>query len=247
MWIPPGSFRMGCSSGDSECYDYEKPAHDVTLTKGFWMRQTPVTVGAYRRYTQATGKAMPPGKDTFGRLLNGAGGDDNIPIVAVTWDEAAGYCSWAGMRLPTEAEWEWAARAGTTGSRYGDLDDVAWYGDNSGRQRLDSTALLGDTQKFMQRMYENGNGPKPVGLKQPNAYGLYDMIGNAWQWTADWYTEKYDPASENKDPSGAPAGTQRAVRGGSWLVVPRSARVSVHHAAPPAIRLYWIGFRCAGQ
>jgi formylglycine-generating enzyme required for sulfatase activity len=248
VWIPPGTFRMGCSPGDSGCHDVEKPTHDVTVTKGFWMGQTSVTVGAYKRYSQGTGKPMPLEKDSLGRLLNGAAGNDNLPVVAVTWDEAAGYCGWARTRLATEAEWELAARAGTTGARYGNLDEIAWYGDNSGRQRIDSTAISNKDQKnYAQRLYDNGNGPKPVGQRQPNALGLYDMLGNVWQWTADWYGEKYYQVSASQDPSGPPGGTLRALRGGSWYDFPRRVRVSFRSGIVPDIRSVYIGLRCVGE
>jgi formylglycine-generating enzyme required for sulfatase activity len=248
VWIPPGTFTMGCSPGDSECDGDEKPAHQVTVSKGFWMGQTTVTVGAYKRYAQATGKPMPPEKDNDGRLLNAAAGNDSLPVVAVTWDEAAGYCGWAGMRLPAEAEWELAARAGTTGARYGNLDEIAWYGDNSGRGRIDSTAIWNTDQKnYAKRLFDNGNGPKPVGQKLPNAYGLYDMLGNVWQWVADWYGEKYYQASERQDPTGPPGGTLRTLRGGSWNLNPRNVRASYRCRVVPQFRIYLLGVRCAGN
>jgi formylglycine-generating enzyme required for sulfatase activity len=248
-WIPPGTFAMGCSPADSECYDDEKPSHDVTITKGFWMGQTSVTVGAYKRYAQATGKPMPPEKLGSWTLNSGAG-NDSMPVVGVTWDEAVGYCGWAGMRLPTEAEWELAARGGTTGARYGDLDKIAWYGDNSGRQPFDSTAILwsGDqkdwtqrSQNYVQRLYDNGNGPKLVGQKRPNAYGLFDMLGNLWQWAADWYGGNL---GEKQDPSGPPTGTVRVRRGGAWSDIPRDVRVSRRSADVPDHRSESTGLRC---
>jgi formylglycine-generating enzyme required for sulfatase activity len=248
VWIPPGTFQMGCSPGDSECDDQEKPAHQVTLTKGFWMGRTPVTVGAFKRYAQATGNPMPREKDSFGRVLNAAAGNDSWPVVFVTWHEAAGFCGWAGMRVPSEAEWEYAARASTTAARYGNLDDIAWYGDNSGKQRIDSTATWNaDSKNFAKRLYENGNGPKPVGQKQPNAFGLYDMLGNVWQWTADWYDDKYYQASERQDPPGPPSGTRRVVRGASWRDPPKEVRISTRHQTRGGVFSPAFGFRCVGE
>jgi len=142
VWIPPGKFQMGCSAGDAECFDNEKPAHQVTIAKGFWLGRTSVTQQAYQRVT---------GKNPASH--KGA----NLPVEEVDWNEAQAYCKAIGGRLPTEAEWEYAARAGSTGVRYGNLDEIAWYDKNSGNQSQE------------------------VGQKSPNAFGLYDMLGNTWQ------------------------------------------------------------------
>lgn len=245
VWIPPGKFAMGCSPGDNECDDNEKPAHEVTLTKGFWLGQTGVTVGAWKHYRAATGKPPLP-TDLLGRKdLNEASGDDHMPVVAVTWDEARSYCEWSGGRLPTEAEREYATRAGTSGARYGNLDAIAWYGDNSGKQRINSAEISrSDRANYAKRLLENGNGPHPVGHKQPNRWNLYDMQGNVWEWTADWYEKKYYERRDNQDPLGPPVGKERAQRGGSWLVSPRNARNSSRGWSAPGVRDYDVGFRC---
>ncbi len=129
VWIPSGTFMMGCSPGDNECYDSEKPAHHVIITRGFWMGQTPVTVAAYKRFAGATGHQMPAAPN-----FNNGWANDSMPIVNVSWDDATAFCGWAGARLPTEAEWEYSARAGSTEARYGNLDEIAWYDQNSGGQ-----------------------------------------------------------------------------------------------------------------
>ena len=246
--IEPGTFTMGCSSGDSQCDADERPAHQVEITHVFWMAQTPVTVGAWKKYRAATSAPALPGADGLSRKLNENAGNDSVPAVGVTWDEAKNYCEWSGGRLPTEAEWEYAARAGTTGARYGNLDDIAWYGDNSGNQRIDSTALWNaDSKSYGQKLLDNGNGPKPVGQKAPNAWNLYDMLGNVWQWTADWYGEKYYDANDRRDPQGPPGGTARVLRGASWVVVPANVRVSQRYRLAPGDRDSSIGVRCVGE
>ncbi len=246
VWIPPGRFTMGCSPGDNECGGEEKPAHEVEITRGFWMGQTPVTVGAWKRYRAATGKPALPTGDQFGRSLNETSGDDRMPVVAMTWDEARGFCEWPGGRLPTEAEWEYAARAGGTGARYGNLDAIAWYADNSGRQRIDSTEIWRtDQANYAKRLFDNGNGPHPVGQKEANAWNLYDMLGNVWQWTGDWYAAY--SAGRQTDPPGAASGQTRTLRGGSWNNSPRGARASDRVRGEPVRRDNNIGFRCVGN
>ena len=245
--IEPGTFTMGCSPGDSQCLADERPAHQVEITKGFWLGQTAVTVGAWKKYRAATNAPALPGADSLGRKLNESAGNDSVPAVAMTWDEAKNYCEWSGGRLPTEAEWEYAARAGSTGARYGNLDEIAWYGDNSGNQRIDSTALYqADAKSYAQKLFDNGNGPKPVGQKAPNAWNLYDMLGNVWQWTADWYGEKYYDANDGRDPQGPPGGTQRALRGGSWVGGPSGVRVSSRNWGVPGNHYGNFGFGVRG-
>jgi formylglycine-generating enzyme required for sulfatase activity len=232
VWIAPGSFLMGCSPGDTECDTDEKPARRVSIAKGFWIGQTPATVGAWKKYRSAMSLSALPGADDLGRKLNENAGDDRLPAVALTWDEAKSYCEWGGGRLPTEPEWEYAARAGSTAARYGNLDDIAWYGDNSGTKRIDSLALWNaDSKGYLKKLFDNGNGPKPVGLKRPNAWSLYDTLGNVWEWTADWYEE----------------GKTRSLRGGSWVSVPRDMRVSVRYGDRPGNRGGVVGVRCVRE
>jgi len=209
---------MGCSPGDSECIADEKSAHPVTISRGFWMGQTPVTAGAYKRFAGATGRQM-PGAPNF----NNGWANENMPIVDVSWDDAAAYCGWMGGRLPTEAEWEYAARAGSTESRYGNIDDIAWYTQNSGGQTHD------------------------VAQKRANGFGLYDMLGNVWEWVNDWYDQNYYQNSTSQDPSGPTSGQLRVLRGGSWGSLSRGVRVSGRDRYSPGDRVVNGGFRCGGE
>jgi formylglycine-generating enzyme required for sulfatase activity len=245
VWIAPGTFMMGCSPEDSECAANEKPAHQVTITKGFWIGQAPVTVGAYKRFAGATGRKMPTEARFDGRPLNPGWGDEAVPIVDATWDDAQAYCGWAGGRLPTEAEWEYAARAGTTTSRYGELDEIAWYADNSGVQRFDSAKV--DKAKYAKQLNKNGNGPHPVGQKRANGFGLYDILGNVWEWLSDWYDENYYQNSPSQDPKGPANGKLRVLRGGSWGDGPSDVRVSERSTGNPNGKYVSVGFRCGGE
>lgn len=249
VWIPAGKFMMGCSPTDHNCSDDENPRHAVGITHGFWMGQTPVTVGAWTRYSAAAHKPALPDADHFGRKINAATGDDNQPAVEVTWDDARGYCQWAGMRLPTEAEWEYAGRAGTPGATYGDeIEKIAWFGDNSGKKPIDSAeAFRFDSSRYEKRLFSNGNGPKDVKLKAPNAWSLYDMLGDVAQWVADYYAPNYYMVSEPTDPTGPKQGTQRVLRGGAWNAVPNNVRVSNRITNPPGDQVNTFGFRCAGN
>ena len=215
VWIAPGTFRMGCSPGDSECHDDETP-HDVTITKGYWLGQTEVTVDAFRHFSLATEAAMPKAPDE-----NPNWADSSRPISNVSWNAAASYCSWSIGRLPTEAEWEFAARGGAPQARYGPIDRIAWFGPNSKARA------------------------NPVKLLLPNDYGLYDTLGNLWEWTADLYARDYYLQGPATDPRGAQAGEFRVLRGGSWLRSASDVRSSLRYPALPNSPDQLIGFRCA--
>lgn len=248
VWIPPGKFMMGCSPSDSQCDAGERPAHPVAITRGFWMGQTEVTVAAYKRFAAATGKRLPREPSSSGKLLNPGWGDSAMPMVNVTWYEAQAYCSWAGGRLPSESEWEYAARAGSAAALYGGLDQIAWYADNSGKQHVDSGKLANEGNiEFLNSLNDNGNDMHHTALKQPNAFGLFDMLGNVWEWVNDWYDPNYYQHSPSQDPPGPPMAEERVMRGGSWNDFPWVVRVSGRSGVFPAYLNNNLGFRCAGN
>ena len=249
VWVPPGSFLMGCGDNHRDCEADEKPAHRVRISKGFWIGQTEATVAAYGRFAQASKAEMPPEPKFGGRPLNPGWRSADLPMNQVTWFQARDYCQWAGLRLPTEAEWEYAARAGAGGQSYAPLDAAAWYGDNSGEQRLDSRTLLDkEGDKYDQRMTANLNRPRAVGQKKANAWGLHDVLGNVWEWVADWHSpaEYQGRGGGAADPSGPPSGDQKILRGGSWVVDDGVVRLPIRSSAGPSARGGIIGFRCAG-
>ena len=211
--VPAGDFVMGSVTGGAD----ERPRRTVHLDN-FLMDKCEVTASDLAAFMKAAGHK--PAKQPDWSC-------PASPAVAVDWFEADAYCRHAGKRLPTEAEWEKAARGGLDGE-YGfsggpeNLDDYAWYMDNSGRRA------------------------HPAGEKKPNAYGLYDMHGNAAEWTADWYAP-YGPAAAAR--AGPQTGTQRVIRGGAWnwyaFYFALNLRVSERSRAYPARRSSSVGFRCA--
>jgi formylglycine-generating enzyme len=251
VWIPPGTFEMGCSTGDL-CDGDEKPLHEVTISKGFWLGETEVTVGAYQRFAEDSGRSMPPAPER-----NSSWRDEAMPMVELAWADARDYCRWAGGRLPTEAEWEYAARAGNPNSRYGQLDDIAWYADDSGDRHLDTehlwdadsqnhqNQLNGDQREYYKRLSDNGDRPHEVAQKRPNAFGLFDTLGNVWEWCNDWFDVNYYKSGPSADPAGPPSGEMRVLRGGSYLGSPGYVRVSFRYGIDPKLRYEFVGTRCA--
>jgi formylglycine-generating enzyme required for sulfatase activity len=208
---------MGCSA-NTGCFDEAKPAHRVTLTKGFWIGQTEITVGAWKRFAAATGGGLPWALDARPDLAK-----DNMPMIDVNWDAANTYCQWIGGRLPTEAEWEYAARGGSAEEIYGKLDDIAWYNGNS-----------------------HGN-PHPVGQKLANGFGLYDVLGNVFEWVNDWYDDHYYPHSPSQDPAGPESSNMRGLRGGSYQWSDKLAQLSSRHAEYPEVANPDFGVRCVWE
>lgn len=238
--VPAGCFQMG--NGFSDAYHLEKPVHEVCLD-GYRIGKFDVTFREFSRFVRASGYITEAEKnggcyvhDGISWSMNATASwrnpgfkqDDNHPVVCVTWNDAVQYAAWLSgkdkqhYRLPSEAQWEYAARGGGRIERYAggdDVDALAWYADNA------------------------GGATHPVGLKMPNALGLYDMSGNVWQWTADWYSQSYYRQSPKQNPNGPVAGTKRVFRGGSWFYDARGVRASYRDFAAPDYRSSYLGFR----
>ena len=206
VWLPPGRFVMGCSTGDPACENDESPAHTVDIKRGFWLARTEVTRAQYQKSRGST------------RSLAG----ENLPMTELNWAEAKAYCASIGGHLPSEAEWEYAARGGTTVRYYDSLPAIAWFADNSDEQL------------------------HAVGMKAPNAFGLYDMLGNASEWVRDRYYNRYDDASDATAVEEPLAGNASGVaRGGSWLSDADGVRASRRLEMLPDAQESHVGFRCA--
>ena len=221
VWIPPGTFWMGALDGDEDAKKDEKPRHEVAITTGFWLSQAPVTVAAFRSCVAEIGGPMPEAPE-----FNPGWEKEDHPIVGVTWEAAAAYCSWAGGRLPTEAEWEYAARGGKEGLKY------PW----------------GNEISPQNAKYKSADGTMPVGSYAANGFGLYDMAGNVWEWCSDRYREDYYSSSPAEDPQGPAEGIQRVRRGGSWFdFSPWYLRCSDRYGFVPDYRFNSMGFRCVRE
>ena len=241
-WCPPGTFTMGSPTSEEGRYDNEI-SHRVTLTKGFWMMETEVTVGMFKAFVSDTGYES-KGNTPYGVDDNkweqdskyswrnpGFSQDDNHPVTNVSWNDAVEFCKWLSRKtgqnitLPTEAQWEYACRAGSTTALPNGpivikglfnapaLDTIAWYGGNSSQGFVGHSGA--DSSKWSETQYPGGPcGTHPVGKKNPNNWGLYDMIGNVLEWCADWYGDY--PSGSVTDPTGPSNGSPRVGRGGGW-------------------------------
>lgn len=242
--VPEGCFQMGNNFPD--LYYMEIPVHEVCVS-GFSISRFAVTLGAFKKFIADTSYRTEAEKGDGCYVYNGnswrkdpaaswrAPGfaqEDDHPVVCVSWHDAVAYAQWLSrrtgrnFRLPTEAEWEYAARSGGKPEKFAggdDIEAVAWYSGNS------------------------GNRTHPVGQKLANGLGLYDMSGNVWQWTADWYGDSYYIDSPRNNPAGPGSGSKRVFRGGSWFYDERGVRTTYRDFALPAYRSSYLGFRLASD
>jgi formylglycine-generating enzyme required for sulfatase activity len=206
--IEAGSFTMGSTNG----FDDKSSPHRVTISRPFYIGKYEVTQAQWRA-------VMGSNPSSFK--------GDNLPVEQVSWEDCQEFIrrlnakTGGGWRLPTEAEWEYACRAGTSGDYAGVLDQMAWYDSNSGRTT------------------------HPIGQKQPNAWGLYDMHGNVWEWRQDWYDSDFYGRSPGTDPVGPSSGSTRVLRGGSWNFSAAFCRSAIRHWFAPSLRYDSLGFRLA--
>jgi formylglycine-generating enzyme required for sulfatase activity/Tol biopolymer transport system component len=207
VFVPEGPFLMGSSDDDAQAYDNEKPQHSVSLD-AFWIDRTEVTNSMYARCV-SDGVCEPPKLSPEHNLESDGG---NYPVVGVTWADAQTYCQWAGRRLPTEAEWEKAAR-GTDGRLY------PWGDAKPSRDR--SLYSIPEEQDYPPDFQPVGSFPNSI-----SPYGALDMAGNVWEWTSDWFNEGYYQVSPDENPVGAPNGDRHVLRGGAWNEDVRYLRVA---------------------
>ena len=222
-FIPKGTFQMGCVP-NSTCDAAEKPRHEVRLARDFWIGVTDVTVNAFKRFRK------PPKQGFWSTSKDWS---EYHPVVNVSWADASAFCQWVGGRLPTEAEWEYAARGGQA--------DQAFPFDS---QNARDKANFSSQGRKGNDVYDFTS---PVRSFDPNPWGLYDMAGNVWQWTADWFDADYYSASPVDDPTGPATGKERVVRGGSFRSEPaKHLRISYRDKFPPEAgpKLDAVGFRC---
>jgi formylglycine-generating enzyme len=230
--VPAGPFPMGVPPGDRDGGRDEYPRHQVNLD-AFYIDRYEVTNGRYRQFVNATGHRLPQHPANPARTLwKGNQVSDTVaerPVVNVDWHDAAAYCAWAGKRLPTEAEWEKAAR-GTDDRRFpwGNVEPTAKHLNFNQR-------WIGEKTLMPVGSYEAGKSP----------YGAYDMAGNVWEWVADWYDPVYYEKSPGKNPVGPESGTDKVLRSSGWAVETPLVRIFTRVKSDPLVRNESTGFRCA--
>ena len=224
--IPAGEFTMGRAKTTQDdktgmrplVLRDDRPAHVVFLD-AYYVDTHEVTQGQYERFVEATGRRTP----YHWPAGSAPDGKRDHPVHNVDWDDAKGYCDWRGKRLPTEAEWERAARGGLEGK------DYPWGDDSPTRD---------------QARYNTPAGPGPVGSFLPNAFGVHDVAGGVSEWCSDWFDRIYYETSPSKNPQGPDDGMYRVIRGGSWSDGPRRITVFFRNWVRPNQRTPNIGFRC---
>jgi len=273
--LPGGTFLMGANDPDGYPADGEGPVRQVRLNP-FWIDCTAVTNTRFGAFVQATGYVteaerfgwsfvfagflpddFPPTRAAPGepwwRIVHAAswlhpeGPHSNLdnrqdhPVVHISWNDARAYCRWAAMRLPTEAEWEYAARGGLQQRRYPWGDDLT----PNGEHRMNIWQGVFPTTNTLEDGYL---GTAPVNAFPPNAYGLYNVTGNVWEWCADWFHPTVKVTGPRRNPRGPRSGTHRVMRGGSYLCHASYCyryRVAARSAATPTTSAGNLGFRCA--
>jgi sulfatase modifying factor 1 len=222
VFILPGKFKMGCVPADTRCEANEKPQHEVTIGKGFWLGRTEVEVSSFQRFAEGNKLKMPRAP-----TYNSGWKTTNYPMVLVAWDQARAFCAWTGGRLPTEAEWEYAARGGVA-------DEVYPLNDENSRDKANFYGKRGNDR------FEEA---APVRSFDANPFNLFDMAGNVWEWAEDWFSPAYYAESPASDPHGPATGKEHVVRGGSFESDPKQhLRLSFRRSQGGAA--YHVGFRC---
>lgn len=230
--IPAGSFPMGVPQGDRDGGRDEYPRHDVYVD-AFYIDKFEVTNGQYLAFVKATGHRIPQNpKNATRNLWQGETITESLtdrPVINVDWADAEAYCRWAGKRLPTEAEWEKAAK-GTSDRRF------PWGNVEPTNKHLNfNQQWIGEKTLMPVGSYEAGKSP----------FGVYDMAGNVWEWVQDWYDAKYYEKSPAKNPKGPETGTKRVLRGSGWQNETPTVRIFTRVDSDPTIRNESTGFRCA--
>lgn len=230
--VPAGPFPMGVPAGDRDGGRDEYPRHEVYLD-AFYIDKYEVTNGRYLAFVKATGHRVPQNpKNPTRNLWQGVAISESLtdrPVINVDWYDAEAYCKWAGKRLPTEAEWEKAAK-GTEDRRFpwGNVEPTAKHL-NYNQQ------WIGEKTLMPVGSYEAGKSP----------YGAYDMAGNVWEWVADWYDPSYYEKSPAKNPKGPATGTHKVIRSSGWQVETPLVRIFTRVKSDPTTRNESTGFRCA--
>ncbi|WP_329743299.1 SUMF1/EgtB/PvdO family nonheme iron enzyme [Dyella sp. A6] len=265
--VPTGSFTMGASSNNNGKNDAETPQHEVTITKGFAMSRSAITVAQFRQFVKASGYVpdsvrlggasvydarsgtmRDDSNATWQDNYEGRPADGNLPVVNISWNDAEAYVAWLSRRtgktyrLPSEAEFEYALRAGTT-TRY-------WWGDGTPTEKVENITGSLDRSSNGRRWshafhgYRDGYwGPAPVMSFKPNPFGLYDMDGNVSEWVADCWHDNYIRAPNNGSAWINPGCTAHVIRGGSWGSSPAQVRSSYRQGADSDVRSGRVGFR----